>query len=245
MNIAILASGKGSNAKAIIDKINAGEIPGVSVAGIISDKPGAPVLEIAESRGIAHRYIDPQHKGARFSPESVREYIDAIRELDADLVVLAGFMRILPPEFVDAFPQAIINLHPSLLPAYKGKDAIRRAFEAGEKMCGCSVHYVNNELDGGEIIAQTAIEILPGYDLRSLEEKVHAAEHVLHMLDLCGERCVCLGCDLDGVDSLPDGISGIQDMPRLRETLISSGISAETVDAIFFDNLMDFWERAL
>ena len=72
-----------------------------------------------------------------------------------------------------------------------------------------------------------------------------AAGHVRHMLDLCGERCVCLGCDLDGVDSLPDGISGIQDMPRLRETLISSGISAETVDAIFFDNLMDFWERAL
>ena len=179
MNIAILASGKGSNAKAIIDKINAGEIPGVRVAGIISDKPDAPVLEIAESRGIAHRYIDPQHKGARFSPESVREYIDAIRELNADLIVLAGFMRILPPEFVDAFPQAIINLHPSLLPAYKGKDAIRRAFEAGEKTCGCSVHYVNNELDGGEIIAQTSIEILPGYDLHSLEEKVHAAEHVL------------------------------------------------------------------
>ena len=179
MKILILASGKGSNARAILNNIKEGNIPETEVYGIFSDFPDAPALDIAKEFGIVSRFVDPMKKCARFSPEGTQNYLDAFDEVLPDLIVLAGFMRILPPEIVEKWQGKIINLHPSLLPAYKGIRAIERTFEAGEKFGGCSVHYVSNELDGGEIIAQSKIEILPNDTLESYETRLHAEEHKL------------------------------------------------------------------
>lgn len=179
MKAVILASGRGSNAKTLFLKAQNGEIPNTEFVGLISDKPDAPALVVAKKFGIKARHIDTQKTGAGFSPDGAKNYISAIEESRAELIVLAGFMKILPPEFVAAFPSRIINLHPSLLPSFRGKDAIKQAFDFGVKICGCTVHFVNDVLDGGEIIAQKAVEILPEYDLKTLEEKVHEAEHIL------------------------------------------------------------------
>lgn len=179
MKLVILASGRGSNARAVMEAVENKTLEGAEVSALISDNPDAPALGIAKEFGIKALYIDPMRKGARFTEESARRYIDAIAAENPDLVVLAGFMRILPENFVRAFDGKTINLHPSLLPAYKGKDAIKRAFEAGEKFCGCSVHYISTELDSGELIGQSKVEILPQDTLESLEAKVHEAEHAL------------------------------------------------------------------
>ena len=179
MKLVILASGRGSNARAIMEAVKNGILKGTEISALISDNPDAPALGIAEEFGVKALFIDPMRKGARFTEESAQHYIDAIAAERPDLVVLAGFMRILPENFVSAFDGKTINLHPSLLPAYKGKDAIKRAFEAGEKFCGCSVHYVSTELDSGELIGQSMVEILPQDTLESLEAKVHRAEHAL------------------------------------------------------------------
>lgn len=179
MRLVILASGRGSNARAIMEAAKNGILKGTEISALISDNPDAPALEIAREFGVKALYVDPMRKGARFTEESAQRYIDCVAAENPDLVVLAGFMRILPENFVRAFDGKTINLHPSLLPAYKGKDAIKRAFEAGEKFCGCSVHYVSTELDSGELIGQSRVEILPQDTLESLEAKVHKAEHAL------------------------------------------------------------------
>ncbi len=149
------------------------------VCALISDNPDAPALSIAKSFGVPAKYVDPMKKGARFSSAGEAAYLREMSAHSPDLVVLAGFMRILPDSIVAAFDGKMINLHPSLLPLYKGKDSIRRAFEAGEKRSGCSVHFVSGELDGGRLIAQKAVDILPTDTLETLEERVHKAEHEL------------------------------------------------------------------
>lgn len=178
MRILILASGRGSNARAIMESVRGGKIR-AQVCALISDNPDAPVLSIAESFDVPAKYVDPMKKGARFSPEGEAAYLREMSAQSPDLVVLAGFMRILPDSIVEAFDGKMINLHPSLLPLYKGKDSIRRALEAGEKQSGCSVHFVSGELDGGRLIAQKAVDILPTDTLETLEERVHKAEHEL------------------------------------------------------------------
>ncbi len=177
--IAILASGRGSNAKAIFKSVLDGTIPRARVEILISDNPDAPALKIARDFGCKAEYIDPGRTGARFTPDGAKRYADRIARSGVDLVVLSGFQRILPPELVSELKGRAINLHPSLLPDFKGKDAIRRAYESGAKRCGCTVHYVSDELDGGEIIAQSAVEITDGITLEELEAKVHEAEHEL------------------------------------------------------------------
>ncbi len=179
MKIIIFASGRGSNANAIFSAIENGTLKNVSVLSLVSDNKDATALEIAKKHSIEAVYLDPLRKGARFTPESEKAYIDFVEKKNPDLIVLAGFMRILPSNFVEKFGPKTINLHPSLLPAYKGKDAIKRAFEAGEKECGCSVHYLSNELDSGDLIAQKKVIINSSDTLESLEEKVHLAEHEL------------------------------------------------------------------
>lgn len=178
MRILILASGRGSNARAIMESVRDGKIR-AQVCALISDNPDAPALSIAENFGVPAKYVDPMKKGARFSPEGEAAYLREMSAHSPDLVVLAGFMRILPDSIVEAFDGKMINLHPSLLPLYKGKDSIRRALEAGEKQSGCSVHFVSGELDGGRLIAQKAVDILPTDTLETLEERVHKAEHEL------------------------------------------------------------------
>lgn len=149
------------------------------VCALISDVENAPALAAAREFSVEPRFIDAGRKGARFSPEGEIAYLEGMRSYSPDLVVLAGFMRILPDPIVNAFSGKMINLHPSLLPMYKGKDSIRRAFEAGETRGGCTVHFVSSDLDGGKIIAQEPVEILPGDTREDFERRVHFAEHRL------------------------------------------------------------------
>ena len=179
MKLIIFASGRGSNAHAIIRATQNGRLGNVRVLSLVSDNPDAPALKIARDFGCKAEYIDPGRTGARFTPDGAKRYADRIARSGVDLVVLSGFQRILPPELVSELKGRAINLHPSLLPDFKGKDAIRRAYESGAKRCGCTVHYVSDELDGGEIIAQSAVEITDGITLEELEAKVHEAEHEL------------------------------------------------------------------
>ena len=178
MKVLILASGRGSNARAVMEAAASGRIR-AEVCALFSDVADAPALSAAREFSGPARFIDPGRHGARLSSEGEAAYIEAMREVCADLVVLAGFMRILPDSIVREFEGKMINLHPSLLPAYKGKDAIRRAFEAREARGGCSVHFVSGELDGGRVIAQKAVDILPSDTLETFEERVHAAERGL------------------------------------------------------------------
>lgn len=178
MKVLILASGRGSNAHAVMEAAASGRIR-AEVCALFSDVADAPALSAAREFSVPARFIDPGRHGARLSSEGEAAYIEAMREVCADLVVLAGFMRILPDSIVREFEGKMINLHPSLLPAYKGKDAIRRAFEAREARGGCSVHFVSGELDGGRVIAQKAVDILPSDTLETFEERVHAAERGL------------------------------------------------------------------
>lgn len=179
MKTTILASGRGSNAKSILEKWRAGGLPGVEISALISDNPDAPALQIARDFGVKGIYLDPMRKGAFFSEKGAELYLENLRFVCSELVVLAGFMRILPPLITSAYKNRIINLHPSLLPAFKGKDAIGQAWNFGAKVSGCTVHFVNDELDGGRIIAQKAVEILPEDTLETFEAKIHKAEHEL------------------------------------------------------------------
>lgn len=179
MKIAILASGTGSNVKFLFESAKTGKIPNAEWTVLITDKQEALAFKVAEEYGVKSVYIDPEHKGARFSASAAERYMKLLKESGTELVVLAGFMRILPPEFVEEYDGRMINLHPSLLPAFKGKDAIKQAFDYGVKVCGCSVHYVSNELDGGKIIAQEVVEVKDSDTLETLEMRVHDAEHKL------------------------------------------------------------------
>lgn len=178
MKILILASGRGSNARAVMEAAASGRIR-AEVCALFSDIADAPALSVAREFSVPAHFIDPGRPGARLSPAGEAAYLEAMLSARADLVILAGFMRILPDRIVREFEGKMINLHPSLLPAYKGRDAIRRAFEAGEKRGGCSVHFVSGELDGGRVIARRTVDILPSDTLETFEERVHAAERAL------------------------------------------------------------------
>lgn len=188
MKIAVLASGRGSNAAALFKAKESGILRDAEFACLISDKPDAPALEEAKLHGVESVYIPPEHQGAKISETACLKYIEFLKSRNVELVVLAGFMRILPPAFVEAFQGNMINLHPSLLPSFKGKDAIKQAFEYGVKICGCTVHFVSNELDAGKIIAQKAVEILPYDTLQAIESRVHEAEHNL-LISVVSDFC--------------------------------------------------------
>jgi phosphoribosylglycinamide formyltransferase-1 len=179
MRVVILGSGRGSNAEAILRAQQAGELGCARVAEILSDRPDARILELGAQFGVPARFLDPGPFKTKFDEAAEVRYIEAIRACEPGLVVLAGFMRILKPRFLDAFPRTIINLHPSLLPSFPGLDAISQAWRRGVKVTGCTVHYVTSEVDGGPIIDQRAVRIEPGDTMETLEAKVHAAEHAL------------------------------------------------------------------
>jgi len=179
MRIVILGSGRGSNAEAILRAQSAGRLGGGQVVQIFSDQPEAGILGLGANFGVAARYLDPAPFKTKLEGEGESRYIEAIRECGPDLVVLAGFMRVIKPGFLDAFAGKIINLHPSLLPSFPGLDAIGQAWARGVKITGCTVHYVTAEVDGGPIIDQAAVRIESSDTLETLREKVHAAEHAL------------------------------------------------------------------
>lgn len=179
MRVVILGSGRGSNAAAILDAWKAGRLGRAEVAGILSDREGAPILALGERFGVPSRFVDPAPFKTKLEGEGEARFIAAVREAGADLVVLAGFMRVLKPGFLDAFEGRIINLHPSLLPSFPGLDAIGQALRAGVKETGCTVHGVTAEVDGGPILDQAAVPVEPGDTLDTLSARVHAAEHAL------------------------------------------------------------------
>lgn len=179
MRIVILGSGRGSNAAAILEAWRAGRLGRAEVVGLLCDRPDAPMLELGPKFGVPARFIDPAPFKTKLEGEGEARFITAMHELRADLVVLAGFMRVLKPGFLNAFAGRIINLHPSLLPQFPGLDAIGQALSAGVKETGCTVHRVTAEVDGGPILAQSRVPVEPGDTHDTLAAKVHAAEHAL------------------------------------------------------------------
>jgi len=179
MRVVILGSGRGSNAEAILQAQQAGQLGRARVVALFADQPTAGMLTLGTRFGVPAQYLDPAPFKTKLEGEGERRFIAAVTAAQADLVVLAGFMRVLKPGFLTAFNGKIINLHPSLLPSFPGLDGIGQAWRRGVKVTGCTVHYVTLDVDGGPIIDQTAVRIEPDDTLESLAAKIHAAEHVL------------------------------------------------------------------
>ncbi len=179
MRVVILGSGRGSNAEAILLAKQAGRLGRAEVVQIFSDQPDAGILALGARFGVPSAHLDPAPFKTKLDGEGEARYIDAIRDCRADLIVLAGFMRVIKPRFLETFAGKIINLHPSLLPSFPGLDGIGQAWRRGVKIAGCTVHHVTQEVDGGPIIDQTAVRIEPGDTLESFTARVHEAEHAL------------------------------------------------------------------
>ena len=162
---------------ALSDAVRDGRIPDAEIAIVISDKPGARGLELARERGIETLVIE---RRGRNREEHEREIISALREREVDLVCLAGYMRLLSPCFIEAFRGRILNIHPSLLPAFPGLDAQRQALEHGVKVSGCTVHFVDETLDGGPIILQRTVPVIEGDTVDSLSARILEQEHQLY-----------------------------------------------------------------
>ena len=188
--LGILLSGRGSNFEAIADSIKAGRLQ-AEIAIVISNRAAAPGLESARRRGLNAKLIPSK---GRVREEHDREVIAALKEAGVDLVCLAGYMRLLSPEFVGAFPNRILNIHPSLLPAFPGLDAQKQALEYGAKVSGCTVHIVDEHLDHGPVIVQKTVPVLESDDEHSLSARILEQEHIAYTeairLMLSGEVAV-------------------------------------------------------
>lgn len=194
--IVVLISGNGSNLQAIIDATESGRIPG-SVVGVISNRPDVYGLERANEHNIQAQVID--HKSYETREQYDQVLASSIAALNPDVVVLAGFMRILTADFVEQFEGKLINIHPSLLPKYQGLNTHQRALDAGDEEHGCSVHFVNEQLDGGPVILQAKVPVFGDDDADSLADRVHVQEHLIYPLVvkwLCEKR---LRLQSDGV----------------------------------------------
>ncbi len=179
MRVVILGSGRGSNAEAILQAQQTGQLGRARVVGIFSDKSDAGILELGPRFGVPASFIDPAPFKTKLEGEGQARFIAAVRAAQPDLVVLAGFMRVIKPGFLTEFAGKIINLHPSLLPSFPGLDGIGQAFRRGVKVTGCTVHGVTAEVDGGPILDQASVRVSPGETLETLAAKIHTAEHAL------------------------------------------------------------------
>jgi phosphoribosylglycinamide formyltransferase-1 len=175
--IGVLISGRGSNLQAILDAIHRGHL-NATVAVVISNRPEAPGLSRARDAGVPTEVLD--HRAFRARAEYDAALVERLRHHDVGLVCLAGFMRLLGPVFVHAFPHAILNVHPSLLPAFPGVDAQRQALARGVKVAGCTVHFVTEELDAGPIVLQSAVPVMPDDTAESLAARILVEEHRLY-----------------------------------------------------------------
>src|SRR5258705_11220827 len=175
--IGVLLSGRGSNFEALADSISVGRIPEAEIALVVSNREGAAGIDRARARGLATRVIPS--KGLEREPYD-RLVVAELREANVDLVCLAGYMRLLSPFFVAAFPQRILNIHPSLLPSFPGLESQRQALEYGVKFAGCTVHFVDENLDAGPIILQAAVAVLDEDTEASLSEKILKEEHRIY-----------------------------------------------------------------
>jgi phosphoribosylglycinamide formyltransferase 1 len=177
LHIGILISGRGSNMLALAEAVSEGRIPGAEIAVVISDHRDAPGLLLAAERGIATRAIE---RRGRSRVEHDRETIATLQEYQVDLVCLAGYMRLLSAEFIDAYRHRILNIHPSLLPSFPGLDAQRQAIEHGVKWTGCTVHFVDETLDGGPIVAQAPVPVEDDDTVETLSARILVEEHKLY-----------------------------------------------------------------
>jgi phosphoribosylglycinamide formyltransferase-1 len=178
MNIGIIISGRGSNMVALVDAVQGGSIPDSIVSVVISDKPDAAGLEKARQRGVETVVVE--RKG-RSRNEHDAEIAEELTKRSVDLVCLAGYMRLLSPGFVKQFEGRIINIHPSLLPKFPGLDAQKQAFEAGEKVTGCTVHFVDEHLDNGPVILQRQVEVRDDDTVDTLSARILEQEHAAYI----------------------------------------------------------------
>lgn len=176
-SLGVLLSGRGSNFVAIADSIDAGRIPDARIAVVISNKPDAPGIGTARQRGLKALVIPSKGK---VREEHDREVVAALKENGVELVCLAGYMRLLSPWFVQQFPHQILNIHPSLLPAFPGLEAQEQAFAYGVKVSGCTVHFVDEELDHGAIIVQKTVPVLDSDDEHALSARILEQEHIAY-----------------------------------------------------------------
>jgi len=177
--IGVLGSGKGSNFVAIADACAAGKIP-ATIALVLSDVESAGILGHARERNLPARFIAPGKFRTKLDEEAENAYIQALREANVNLIVLAGFMRVLKGDFLRAFEGKIVNIHPSLLPSFPGLEAWKQALEAGVKVTGCTVHFVDAGVDSGPIIGQQTVAVLDDDTTETLHQRIHAAEHELY-----------------------------------------------------------------
>ena len=190
--LGILLSGRGSNFEAIADNIKAGRLP-AEIAIVISNRPDAPGIEAARLRGLNVVVIPSK---LRDREEHDAEVVAALKKANVELVCLAGYMRLLSPAFVQAFPRKILNIHPSLLPAFPGLDAQKQALEYGVKITGCTVHFVDEHLDHGPIVLQSSVPVLDDDTVASLSARILKQEHLAYTEAI---RCVLSGeFEIDG-----------------------------------------------
>jgi len=185
--IGILGSGKGSNCRAILEHIRSGDLA-AEARLVVSDVLDAPVLDLAREFGIANAYLQPGRFRTRLEPEVEEQLVQMLRAAGVELVVLAGFMRILHEPMLKAFPRRIINIHPSLLPKFQGLEAWKQALVAGESVTGCTVHYVDEQIDHGQILGQKEVKILPNDTAETLHARIQVVEHELSPA-VIGELC--------------------------------------------------------
>jgi len=177
--IGILGSGKGSNCRAILARIRSGDLA-AEARVVISDVLNAPILDIAREFSVANAYLPPGQFRTRLPADTEDQLAKILREAGVDLVVLAGFMRVLHAPMLKTFPRRIINIHPSLLPKFPGLEAWRQALVAGETVTGCTVHYVHEKIDHGKIIARREVPVLPEDTPESLHARIQIAERELY-----------------------------------------------------------------
>lgn len=179
LKIGVLGSGKGSNFRAILSEIQAGRLDAEAVL-VMSDVEDAGVLDLARAAGIPAQVIREPKFRTKLSPEVEADVVERLRDAGVELVVLAGYMRMVKAPLLDGFPRRVINIHPSLLPAFPGLDSWRQALEAGAEKTGCTVHFVDSGMDTGEIIAQAEVPVLPGDTAESLHARIQVEEHKLY-----------------------------------------------------------------
>ena len=179
LRLGVLGSGKGSNLDAIFRAIHERHLP-AEVKVVASDVRDAGILAIGRAHRAHSKYVYPGESRAKLDPDSERNIVNLLQQEHVELVLLAGFMRIIGPQLLAAFPRRIINIHPSLLPKHRGLRAWEQALAAGDSVAGCTVHYVDEGVDTGEIIAQAEVDILPGDTAETLHARIQEAEHVLY-----------------------------------------------------------------
>jgi phosphoribosylglycinamide formyltransferase-1 len=192
VRLGILGSGKGTNCRAILESIKRGALD-AEVRIVISDVFDAPILDIAREFSIPNTYLPTGRFRTRLEPQAETDLVHMLRGAGVELVVLAGFMRVLKSPMLEAFPHRIVNIHPSLLPEFPGLAAWKQALNAGEKVTGCTVHYVDEKIDHGDVIAQREVPILPNDTPESLHARIQIEEYKLYPTvigDICRQLAV-------------------------------------------------------